>query len=92
MKLNVMSHQRPKRHGPESVLILLVVGVLLVTAGFVSQSVGPPDPENLWALVVGIGRYTHAEPLRYAASDAQSFSAFLQSPRGGGIPAGGAGD
>ena len=80
-----MSHQRPKRHGPESVLILLVVGVLLVTAGFVSQSVGPPDPENLWALVVGIGRYTHAEPLRYAASDAQSFSAFLQSPRGGGI-------
>ena len=63
--------------------MLLVVGVLLVSAGFVSQRVGPPAPEKLWALVIGIGKYTHAEPLRYAASDADSFSSFLQSPRGG---------
>ncbi len=40
----------------------------------------------MWALIVGVSRYTHAEPLQFAASDAQSIRDFLTSPRGGGIP------
>ena len=80
-----MKRSRAGKRGPESILILFVIGVLLVSAGFVSQTVGPTAPENLWALVIGIGKYTHAEPLRYAASDAEGFSSFLQSPRGGEI-------
>jgi len=39
----------------------------------------------MWALIIGISRYTHADPLQYAASDAQSFRDFLSSPRGGGV-------
>ena len=47
---------------------------------------GGPSPERMWALVIGVSRYTHADPLEFAASDAQSFRDFLSSPRGGGIP------
>jgi len=39
----------------------------------------------MWALIVGVSRYTHAEPLEFAASDAMSIRDFLSSPRGGGI-------
>ena len=46
-----------------------------------------PSPDRMWALVIGVSRYTHADPLEFAASDAQSFRDFLSSPRGGGIPA-----
>ena len=46
-----------------------------------------PSPDRMWALVIGISRYTRADPLEFAASDAQSFRDFLSSPRGGGIPA-----
>ncbi|MEE8350205.1 MAG: tetratricopeptide repeat protein [Acidobacteriota bacterium] len=80
-----MKRPRTGRRGPESILVPLLVGVLLVSAGFGSQGAGSPAPGNLWALVIGIGKYTHAEPLLYAASDAQAISSFLQSPRGGGI-------
>jgi tetratricopeptide (TPR) repeat protein len=44
------------------------------------------SPDRMWALVIGISRYTRADPLEFAASDAQSFREFLSSPRGGGIP------
>src|SRR5947209_6544762 len=46
----------------------------------------PPAPETIWALVVGVSNYTHAEPLQYAATDALAFADFLKSPRGGGLP------
>ena len=44
------------------------------------------DPERSWALVIGVSGYSRAEPLAYAASDAQAFSDFLKSPRGGALP------
>jgi len=40
----------------------------------------------MWALVIGVSNYVHARPLKFAARDAQEFSEFLKSPRGGGIP------
>lgn len=46
----------------------------------------PPPPEKVWALIVGVSNYTHAEPLQYAASDALAFADFLKSPRGGSFP------
>ena len=49
------------------------------------ESTGPSDPERLWALVIGVSNYAHAEPLLYGATDALAFSEFLQSPRGGGM-------
>src|SRR5712691_2279611 len=48
---------------------------------------GPADPSKLWALIIGISNYAHAEPLHYAATDALAFSDFVKSPRGGGVPA-----
>lgn len=45
-----------------------------------------PDPQRMWAVVIGISNYTHAEPLLFAASDAQALAEFVKSPRGGGIP------
>ncbi len=55
-------------------------------AGFALQQLSETDPERMWAFVVGISNYTHAAPLNYAATDAQAFADFLQSPRGGSIP------
>jgi hypothetical protein len=49
----------------------------------------PSGPPSQWALIVGIGSFTdkNIEPLRYTASDAQSFRDALVDPRIGGFPA-----
>lgn len=49
----------------------------------------PSGPPSQWALVVGIGSFTdkNIEPLRYTASDAQSFRDALVDPSIGGFPA-----
>ena len=49
----------------------------------------PSGPPSQWALIVGIGTFTdkNIEPLRYTASDAQSFKDALVDPRIGGFPA-----
>ena len=60
--------------------------MILATAALAArQTPDASDPKKLWALVIGISNYAHAEPLRYAATDALAFSEFLKSPRGGGI-------
>ncbi len=65
---------------------LLIALLLLAGSPFLAgQIANETDPTKVWALIIGISNYTHAQPLAYAATDAQSFSAFLQSPRGGGI-------
>ena len=52
----------------------------------------PPDASaqgKTFALLIGISKYPAESPLgnlMYADADAQSFSAFLQTPRGGGVP------
>lgn len=51
-----------------------------------------PDPTiggQTYALLIGISEFQNAQirPLKYAHEDAALFAAFLQSPRGGGIPA-----
>ena len=62
--------------------------MILASATFAaSQNPDATVPEKLWALVIGVSNYAHAEPLRYAASDALAFSEFVKSPRGGGVPA-----
>lgn len=65
----------------------LLIGMILVTgsAFLIPQIAEETDPSKIWALIIGISNYTHAEPLAYAATDAQSFAAFLKSPRGGGL-------
>lgn len=59
------------------------------------QSAGanqPPEtsaPGKTFALLIGISKYPEESPLgnlMYADADAQAFSTFLQTPRGGGIP------
>ncbi len=66
------------------------LGLVVLLAG-IGICFGPgeerPSPDRMWALVIGVSRYTHADPLEFAASDAQTFRDFLSSPRGGGIPA-----
>ncbi len=66
--------------------VLLVLCSLSFIAAVQDQAPRPVEPEKMWALVIGVSNYTRAEPLKFAASDAQAFSDFLQSPRGGGIP------
>ncbi len=51
-----------------------------------TQLADESDPQKLWALVIGVSSYAHAEPLLYASTDAQSFADFLRSPRGGSLP------
>ncbi len=70
------------------VLSLLLVSAVATTAAGLAlqQLVEETDPQKMWALIVGVSNYTHAEPLAYAATDAQAFADFLKSPRGGGIP------
>ncbi|MGI8785705.1 MAG: caspase family protein, partial [Acidobacteriota bacterium] len=65
-------------------LILAVLSTLVVAQ---TQAPAPADPQKLWALLIGVSNYVYAEPLLYAASDAQALSDFVASPRGGGIPA-----
>jgi uncharacterized caspase-like protein len=46
-------------------------------------------PADSWALIIGIGSFTdtHIEPLKYTASDAQSFQDALLDPKIGGFKA-----
>ncbi len=41
---------------------------------------------KIWAVVVGVGRYTHMQTLKYADDDAYQMYAFLKSPEGGALP------
>ena len=65
---------------------IIVLVIALSATPFFAQDVPEIDSDRLWAIVIGVSNYAHAEPLQFAASDAESFSDFLQSPRGGGIP------
>jgi tetratricopeptide (TPR) repeat protein len=65
-----------------ALLFLMLVATVALGA---RQTPDTNDPQKLWALVIGVSNYAHAEPLRYAASDALAFSEFLKSPRGGAI-------
>lgn len=40
---------------------------------------------NVWALVVGVGRYAHMPSLKYTDDDAYHFYSFLKSPEGGAL-------
>ena len=45
------------------------------------------SPEvKIWAVVVGVGRYTTMPVLKYSDDDAYQFYAFLKSPEGGALP------
>jgi uncharacterized caspase-like protein len=46
-------------------------------------------PAERWALIIGIGSFTdpHIEPLKYTASDAQSFQDAVEDPKIGGFSA-----
>src|SRR5690606_16142596 len=44
------------------------------------------DEVKVWAVVVGIGRYTSMPVLKYTDDDAYHIYAFLKSPEGGAIP------
>jgi tetratricopeptide (TPR) repeat protein len=79
------------KHSKESALrkssaLLILVLLLIVSRSGVGQEPSPPDSQKMWALIIGISRYTRAEPLEFAASDAQSVRNFLATPRGGAIP------
>src|SRR4051812_18158477 len=65
--------------------VLLVLMLAATAALGARQTPDTNDPQKLWAFVIGVSNYAHAEPLKYAASDALAFSEFLKSPRGGGI-------
>ena len=65
--------------------LVVSLGLLFSSTVQAGQSADPADPERLWALVIGVSNYAHAEPLLYGATDAIAFSEFLQSPRGGGM-------
>jgi uncharacterized caspase-like protein len=57
--------------------------------GPVANPETPSGPPAQWALVIGIGSFVdkNIEPLRYTASDAQSFRDALLDPQIGGFPA-----
>ena len=44
------------------------------------------DEVKVWAVVVGIGRYTTMPVLKYTDDDAYHIYAFLKSPEGGALP------
>ncbi len=67
-------------------MLLVSVGSLTRARSGSNQETTPAKSAE-WALVIGISRYVNADPLQFAASDARSFSEFLQSPRGGNFPA-----
>ena len=64
---------------------IFLIGSVLLAGVCAGQQAERPNPQRMWALVIGISRYAHAEPLQFAASDAQSIRDFLTSPRGGGM-------
>ena len=41
---------------------------------------------KIWAVVVGVGRYSHMPALKYTDDDAYQMYAFLKSPQGGALP------
>ena len=67
------------------------VGTRAVTGNGTQAPGGAPSgpPGQRWALIVGIGTFTdqNIEPLKYTASDAQSFKDALLDPKIGGFPA-----
>ena len=65
--------------------LVVSLGLLFSSTVQAGQSMDPSDPERLWALVIGVSNYAHAEPLLYGATDALAYSEFLQSPQGGGM-------
>lgn len=44
------------------------------------------DEIKVWAVVVGVSRYTHMPVLKYSDDDAYRIYAFLKSPEGGALP------
>ncbi len=56
------------------------------TRGTVARTTSTTGEGKIFALVVGISKYTKATPLGFAAEDAESFAQFLMSPRGGAVP------
>jgi hypothetical protein len=47
------------------------------------------DPAvKIWAIVVGVSRYTSMQMLKYSDDDAYQYYAFLKSPEGGALPDG----
>lgn len=66
---------------------VLVLAGLAVSAPLLSQhDLTGRDPQKLWALIIGVSNYAHAQPLLYAAQDAAAVSDFLESPRGRSFP------
>lgn len=41
---------------------------------------------KVWAVVIGIARYSHMQTLKYSDDDAYQIYAFLKSPEGGAVP------
>jgi hypothetical protein len=41
---------------------------------------------KVWAVIIGIGRYSHMQTLKYSDDDAYQIYAFLKSPEGGAVP------
>jgi uncharacterized caspase-like protein len=64
-----------------------LIAVCLLTAGLLSAA----EPAGkTWALLIGISEYRklpHDLWLQYPDADAKAFGAFLESPRGGSVPA-----
>lgn len=79
----------PRRSGRGSGDWRLATFLVALSSLVLALGQAPPqaDPQKVWALLIGVSNYVHAEPLLYAASDAQALSDFVASPRGGGIPA-----
>lgn len=52
------------------------------------QNIMPETSEEskVWAVVIGVSRYTHMPVLNYSDDDAYRFYAFLKSPEGGAVP------
>ncbi|MCP3930322.1 MAG: peptidase C14 caspase catalytic subunit p20 [Bacteroidetes bacterium] len=49
-------------------------------------SIDKNDEVKIWAVVVGVGRYSHMPVLKYSDDDAYQVYAFLKSPEGGALP------
>ena len=88
LRLQPMS--QPSRHRfADRLLILVVLACVLVSFNLITaanpravqEPSSGPDPSRLWAIVIGVSNYTHAEPLLYAAADAAAFGEFLKSRR-----------
>jgi hypothetical protein len=59
-----------------------------------SEQIAEDEPVNVeaskkvkvWAVIVGVGRYSHMPTLKFTDDDAYQIYAFLKSPEGGAIP------